>query len=89
MEYNTQEENANHEGPDSEEMGQYEVDEQQIESGSVTNIGNPNMVPAIKKRRSLIEQTHDLRVLLNRIFAMRGGWKVRNLAEDFSCGFLF
>ena len=55
MEYNTQEENANHEGPDSEEMGQYEVDEQQIESGSVTNIGNPNMIPAIKKRRSLIE----------------------------------
>lgn len=41
------------------------------------------------KRRSLIEQTHDLRVLLNRIFAMRGGWKVKNLPVDFSDGFLF
>ena len=27
MDYNTQEENANHEGPDSEETGQYEVAE--------------------------------------------------------------
>jgi hypothetical protein len=47
------------------------------------------MNPSIRKRRSLVEQTHDLRVLLNRIFAMRGGWKVKNLAQDFSCGFLF
>ena len=95
--YDTQEENANQvqeeeqeededEGPYSD---QFDVDEQQIESGSINNIGNPNMNPAIRKRRSLVEQTHDLRVLLNRIFAMRGGWKVKNLAEDFSCGFLF
>jgi len=43
----------------------------------------------VPKRRSLIEQTHDLRVLLNRIFGMRGGWKVKNLPVDFSDGFLF
>lgn len=30
-----------------------------------------------------------MRVLLNKIFSMRGGWKVRNLAADFSDGFLF
>lgn len=41
------------------------------------------------RRRSILEQTHDLRVLLNKIFAMRGGWKVKNLAMDFSDGFLF
>jgi hypothetical protein len=43
----------------------------------------------LRKRRSILEQTHDLRVLLNRIFAIRGGWKVKNLAMDFSDGFLF
>ena len=42
-----------------------------------------------QRRRSILEQTHDLRVLLNKIFAMRGGWKVKNLAMDFSDGFLF
>ena len=41
------------------------------------------------RRRSILEQTHDLRVLLNKIFAMRGGWKIKNLAMDFSDGFLF
>jgi len=43
----------------------------------------------IVQRRSIVEQTHDLRCLLNRIFALRGGWKVKNIAMDFSCGFLF
>jgi hypothetical protein len=55
----------------------------------VANFGNPNMNKKIRKRRSLVEQTHDLRVLLNRIFGMRGGWKVTHLAMDFSDGFLF
>ena len=41
------------------------------------------------KRRSIVEQTHDLRILLNKIFQLRGGWKVKNLAKDFSDGFLF
>ena len=36
-----------------------------------------------------MEQTHDLRKLLNKIFALRGGWQVKKLAEDFSDGFLF
>ena len=43
----------------------------------------------LKPRRSIVEQTHDLRKLLNRIFALRGGWKVNKLGEDFSDGFLF
>tara|TARA_B110000285_G_C15055706_1_gene579444 strand:- start:343 stop:717 length:375 start_codon:yes stop_codon:yes gene_type:complete len=43
----------------------------------------------LNKRRSIVEQTHDLRSLLNKIFAMRGGWRVKNLAQDFSDGFLF
>ena len=30
-----------------------------------------------------------MRVLINRIFAMRGGWKVNNLAQDFADGVLF
>ena len=42
-----------------------------------------------RKRRSIKEQTHDLRLLINNIFEMRGGWKVTNLAQDFSDGFLF
>jgi hypothetical protein len=32
----------------------------------------------LKKRRSIIEQTHDLRILVNKIFAMRGGWVVKD-----------
>ena len=43
----------------------------------------------LKKRRSIIEQTHDLRILVNKIFAMRGGWVVKDLSMDFSDGFLF
>ena len=43
----------------------------------------------LKKRRSLLEQTHDLRILINKIFAMRGGWHVKDLPMDFSDGFLF
>jgi hypothetical protein len=43
----------------------------------------------LKKRRSIIEQTHDLRILVNKIFAMRGGWVVKDLPMDFSDGFLF
>jgi hypothetical protein len=30
-----------------------------------------------------------LRTLINKVFTYRGGWKVRNLAADFSDGFLF
>ena len=54
----------------------------------MNQVGSP---PArrLKKRRSMLEQTHDLRSLLNKIFALRGGWKVKKLAEDFSDGFLF
>jgi len=43
----------------------------------------------LQQRRSIVEQTHDLRGLLNKIFAFRGGWKVKNIAMDFSDGFLF
>ena len=43
----------------------------------------------VKRRRSIVEQTHDLRVLLNGIFQMRGGWVVTDVAADFSDGFLF
>jgi hypothetical protein len=31
------------------------------------------------KKRSIVEQTHDLRVLINKIFAMRGGYHIKNL----------
>merc|ERR1712054_274663 len=58
----------------------------------ITNIGKIGLKDPNKnkdRRRSILEQTHDLRVLLNKIFAMRGGWKVKNLAMDFSDGFLF
>ena len=67
-------------------MSQLENDE------TITNIGQPTMAvknTKFRKRRSIKEQTHDLRVLINKIFEMRGGWKVTNLATDFSDGFLF
>ena len=41
------------------------------------------------ERRSIKEQTHDLRELVNKIFKVRGGWVVKNLAKDFSDGFLY
>lgn len=71
----------------SESHSNFEVDEQHN-----LNVGPHNMHDddsPLNKRRSIIEQTHDLRSLLNRIFAMRGGWRVKNLAVDFSDGFLF
>ena len=43
----------------------------------------------LKKRRSIVEQTHDLRILVNKIFQVRGGWKVNDLAADFCDGMLF
>ena len=43
----------------------------------------------LNKKRSIVEQTHDLRVLINKIFAMRGGYHIKNLPQDFSDGFLF
>ena len=43
----------------------------------------------LKPRRSIKEQTHDLRLLINKIFKVRGGWVVTNLAKDFSDGFLY
>jgi len=33
----------------------------------------------LNKKRSIVEQTHDLRVLINKIFAMRGGYHIKNL----------
>ena len=60
------------------------------ESINLEGLGQiPSGIPGLLKRRSLVEQTHDLRVLLNKIFALRGGWRVKNLAVDFSDGFLF
>ena len=67
---------------DQEEGDLYELDQNGIE-----NIGN--MDKKVPQRRSIVEQTHDLRVLLNKIFALRGGWVVKNVAMDFSDGFLF
>ena len=93
MEERPGQEDEYHDGQyqDDQQNEQYEAEDQVTESGQITNIysGNPNLNPKIQKRRSLVEQTHDLRVLLNKIFSMRGGWKVRNLAADFSDGFLF
>lgn len=84
---------------DDDEDEEYEDDDQMSDGGNLTNIssqnievanfGNPNLNKKIRKRRSLVEQTHDLRILLNKIFGMRGGWKITNLAMDFSDGFLF
>ena len=73
------------------------VNDQFEEDGqAITNIGDNQLKPSqqlskssYQRRRSILEQTHDLRILLNKIFAMRGGWKVKNLAVDFSDGFLF
>ena len=71
----------------SESRSNYEIDDQHN-----MNVGPHNMNDSgspLNQRRSIIEQTHDLRALLNRIFGMRGGWRVKNLAVDFSDGFLF
>ena len=71
----------------SESQDNYEIDDKHN-----MNVGSHNMNDSnspLNQRRSIIEQTHDLRALLNRIFGMRGGWKVKNLAVDFSDGFLF
>ena len=82
-----QQEDENNEGPvegDESYMDSYvELDDNQIQ-----NMKEPPQ-RRLKKRRSIVEQTHDLRVLLNKIFELRGGWKVKKLAEDFSDGFLF
>lgn len=71
----------------SNDIDNYEVDVSSI--NNIGNMGNPNDNLKIIKRRSIVEQTHDLRTLLNKIFSVRGGWKVKNLAMDFSDGFLF
>ena len=82
--YDTQEEIEEEEEEAQDDL--YELDENGID-----NIGNmgSNGNSKIPQRRSIVEQTHDLRSLLNKIFALRGGWKVKNLAMDFSDGFLF
>lgn len=62
----------------------------ELSQGGMDNIGDmPKGTIKLKQRRSIVEQTHDLRVLLNKIFALRGGWTVKHLAMDFSDGFLF
>jgi hypothetical protein len=81
-----EEEDDNVDGPD--EMESYTGSMLELDENQINQIGDVQK-HRIKKRRSIVEQTHDLRSLLNKIFALRGGWKVRKLAEDFSDGFLF
>ena len=58
---------------------------------NITTVGGgmSQLASKLKKQKSVVNETHDLRVLVNRIFAKRGGWVVKNLAMDFSDGFLF
>lgn len=87
----------------STDIQQYESPEEQYEEGSQNEdeeedelspsdrekIGDRPSTISLKQRRSIKEQTHDLRILLNKIFSIRGGWVVKNIARDFSDGFLF
>ena len=76
-------------GPINYEMEDEEESESQLnEYGSEASVKDPETIK-LKPRRSIEEQTHDLRILLNKIFALRGGWRVESLARDFSDGFLF
>jgi len=79
------------------EMNDRDIDDEEVmvEQEDISGQLNANpeakrtLLRKVRRRRSIVEQTHDLRILLNRIFSMRGGWVVKNIAQDFSDGFLF
>ena len=83
---------------EDEDEDQQDIDDEEIEPEDISNqMGGDKkrkkrmkkVLKKVRRRRSIIEQTHDLKELLNKIFQMRGGWVVGNLAMDFSDGFLF
>lgn len=60
-------------------------------SCKIISIGNMSVVSQfnLPSRRSIMEQAPDVRIIVNKIFQIRGGYYVDNLALDFSDGFLF
>ena len=69
---------------DEEDM--QNIDDEDLEQEDIADQLNSNpefkrkIMRKVRRRRSIVEQTHDLRILLNRIFSMRGGWVVKNIA---------
>ena len=65
-----------------------------IEFKNLTTIGPKVVDLPVKKikkkpKRPIEDQANDMRLLLNKIFAVRGGFKINDVAADFADGVLY